>query len=55
MMFPPIVTRRQMAQSRQRQSGADVALSCVLVFSASGLLLHCLASLAWQGILPVIR
>jgi len=55
MIFPPIASRRQVARSRQHRAGADEALSCVLVFSAAGLLLQCLASLAWHGILPAIR
>lgn len=55
MMFPPVASRHQLAQSRQPHSGADQALSCVLVLSAGGLLLHCLASLAWSGILPILR
>jgi len=48
----PIARRRVLARPRQ---AADEALSCVLVFSGLGLLLHCLAALAWNGDLAAMR
>jgi hypothetical protein len=45
----PLASRRSIAHPRRHQAGADEALSCVLVFSALGLLLNCLTALAWDG------